>query len=225
MWPVWEQVLHIYAGQKDYAQLISFSEKALDIFPNQAPAYYFNGVGYNETGKYDDALASFQQALMMSSKSPHLRYDIFNESGKAYFHLKQYDRSDKAFEEAMKINASEPLVLANYIQCLAARGEHLDKAKDLATRLVKITPDNAGAEDALAFVLYKMKDYKTAKNWLKKAMQHGGQNNPVVLERYGDVLFQTGDAAQAVEYWQKALDNGGKPELLKKKVKERKLVE
>jgi tetratricopeptide (TPR) repeat protein len=225
VWPVWEQVLNIYAGQKDYAQLIAFSEKALDIFPNQAPAHYFNGLGYNETGKYEDALASFQQALMMSSKNPPLRYDILNETGKAYFHLKQYSRSDEAFEEALKINASDPLVLANYSHYLAARNEHLDKAKDLATRLVKIAPDSAAAEDALAFVLYKMKDYKAAKEWLEKALQHGGANNPAVLEHYGDVLFQTGDAARAIEYWQKALNNGGKPELLKKKVREGKVVE
>ncbi|TAK33679.1 MAG: tetratricopeptide repeat protein [Saprospiraceae bacterium] len=225
VWPVWEQALNIFAGQNDYAQLIAFSEKALEIFPNQASAYYFNGLGYNAMGKYDDALASFQQALMMSSKNPQQRYAILNETGKAWFYLEKYSRSDEAFEEALKINANDPLVLMNYSHFLAARNEHLDKAKDLATRLVKAAPGTAGAEDALAFVLYKMKDYKTAKDWLEKALQHGGQSNPVVLEHYGDVLFQTGNTAQALEYWQEALENGGTSELLKKKVKEGKLVE
>ncbi|MFQ5446534.1 MAG: tetratricopeptide repeat protein [Saprospiraceae bacterium] len=225
VWLVWEQVMHIYAAQKDYSQLITFTEKALDVFPNQATAYYFNGLGYNATGKHDDALTSLQQALMMSSKNPRRRYEILNETGKAWFYLHKYSRSDDAFEEALKINANDPLVLANYSQCLAARNEHLDKAKNLATRLVEVAPENAGAEDALAFVLYKMKDYKMAKDWLEKAMQHGGVNNPVILERFGDVLFHTGDATQAVEYWQKALDKGGKSELLKEKVREKKLVE
>ena len=228
VWLVWEQILYIHAENKNWPELVKTSEKALDIFPNQAMAQYFNGLGYNNTDEARDAVSSLQQALLMSGKNARLRYDIFNELGKAYFHLKQYAKSDEAFEEALQLNPNEPNVLKNYSYCLAARpsaAESLAKAKELAGRLNSLAPDVAGNEDALGFVFYKMKDFKTAKSWLEKAMQHGGENNPSVLEHYGDVIFQLGDSTSAVQYWQKALELGGKSEFLEKKVKEGKMYE
>ena len=224
-WPVWEQLLYIYAEKKDFKNLVKMSEKALDIFPNQATAYYLNGAGYNGHGEYRDALSSLQQALIMSSRNPRLRYDVLNETGKSYFHLKQYPKSDNAFEEALKINTKDPVILKNYSFYLAVRGEQLDKAKDLAAQLNKSAPDHPISLDAMAFVLYKMKDYSAAKEWLDKALQAGGQEDPIVLEHYGDVLYQLGNTTEALTYWQKALDKGGDSEFLERKVKEGKMVE
>ena len=224
-WPVWEQLLYIYSEKKDYKNLIKNSEKALDIFPNQATAYYLNGAGYNGQGEYKDALNSLQQALIMSSRNARLRYDVLIETGKSYFHLKQFAKSDNAFEEALKINGKDPIILKNYSYHLAARSEHLDKAKDLATQLNKVAPNHPVSLDAMAFVLYKMKDYPNAKLWLDKALQSGGQDDPVVLEHYGDVQFQLGNATEALQYWQRALEKGGDSEFLERKVKEGKMVE
>ncbi|MCB0518756.1 MAG: tetratricopeptide repeat protein [Lewinellaceae bacterium] len=230
VWAVWEQLLYIYADQQDYANLAKYSEKALDIFPNQATAQYLNGLAYNGTEKYKDALGSLQQALLMSGNNSRLRYEILNEMGKTYFYLKQYDRSDESFEEALQLNPNEPLVLRNYSYHLAARpngatSEQLAKAKQLAEKLNDLAPNLPAHEDALAFVFYKMKDFNSAKSWLEKAIEHGGSNNPSVLEHYGDVLFQMGNAASAVEYWQKAVEAGGKSLLLKKKAAEGKMYE
>lgn len=224
-WPVWEQTLYIYSDKKDYKNLVKVSEDALDVFPNQGTAYYLNGVGYNGQREYREALNSLQQAMMMSSRNARLRYDVLNETGKSYYHIKQYDKSDKAFEEAMTINGKGPEALKNYSYFLAARGEQLDKAKDLATKLNKIAPKHPISLDAMAFVLYKMKDYSNAKQWLDKALETGGDSDPTILEHYGDVQYQLGNQTEALQYWQQALDKGGASEFLEKKVKEGKMVE
>lgn len=224
-WPVWEQLLYIYADKKDYDNLVDQSEEALDIFPNQATAYYLNGVGYNGIGKHNDALNSLQQAGIMSGRNPRLRYDILNETGITYFHLKQFAKSDKAFDDALAINPKDPVILKNYSYHLALRGEALDKAKNYATQLNKVAPNHPISLDAMAYVLYKMKDYDNAKQWLDKALQTGGNEEPNILEHYGDVLFQLGNATEAIQYWQKALDKGGNSTFLERKVKEGKMVE
>ena len=224
-WPVWEQLLYIYAEKKDFDKLIETSEDALDIFPNQATAYYLNGAGYNGKGEYREALNSLQQALIMSSRNPRLRYDVLIETGKSYYYLKQFAKSDNAFEEALKINDKDPVILKNYSYFLAARGEQLDRAKAFATQLNKSAPDHPISLDAMAFVLYKMKEYDQAKQWLDKALERGGNEDPIILEHYGDVLFQLGNTTEAQQYWQKALDKGGDSKLLEKKVKEGKMAE
>lgn len=229
VWAVWEQMLYILADNKDYDELVDASEDALDIFPNQAVAYYLNGAGYNGKGEYQDALSSLQQALIMSSRNPRLRYDVLNETGKSYFHLRQYAKSDNAFEEALKINDMDPVVLKNYSHYLAARpnanAEVLEKAKTLATRLNEVAPNHPVSESALGFVFFKMKDFTQAREWLDKSLGHGGGADPTILELYGDVLFQLGQETEAVQYWQKALDQGGDSKILKKKVSEGKFFE
>lgn len=211
--------------KKEFEKLIEASNDALDVFPNQATAYYLNGAGYNGTGEYRDALSSLQQALIMSSRNPRLRYSVLIETGKSYFHLKQYAKSDNAFEEALNINDQDPLILKNYSYYLAARGEQLDKAKKMATQLNKVAPNHPVSLDAMAFVLYKMKDYAAAKDWLSRSLELGGNNDPTILEHYGDVLYQLGDQTEAIQYWQQALDKGGDSEFLEQKVKDGKMVE
>jgi len=46
-----------------------------------------------------------------------------------------------------------------------------------------------------------------------------------VIEHYGDVLFQLGDIAEAIEQWEKARDLGEASELIDKKIADRKLYE
>lgn len=230
VWLVWEQLLYIYAERKDYDNLVKESEKALEIFPNQASGYYLNGLGYSGQGKYKDALGSFQQTLLMTAKNPVMRYQALVGTGNAHFHLKQFPQSDKAFEDALQLNPNEPLVLSNYSYCLAARpngasAEQLNKAKELATRLNELAPNHPGHLHSLAFVLYKSKDYKGAQSLLTKALEAGGDNDPATLELTGDVLFHLNKAAEAVGFWQKALEKGGNSPLLEKKITDRKLYE
>ena len=57
---------------------------------------------------------------------------------------------------------------------------------------------------------------------VKKAVNVDG-NSPTILEHYGDVLFQLGQEAEAVQYWQKAQEKGNKSPLLEKKIMDKKL--
>lgn len=155
VWAVWEQVLYIYLDKKDYQNLVSTSESALDLFPNQAIAFYFNGLGYNGLHKPNDAMGSLQQAVVMTAKNPMLRFKVLREMGESQYQLKKYPQAEKSLNEALLLNAKDP----------------------------------------------------------------------VSLERLGDVQYQLGKTNEALLLWQKAMEHGGKSELLQRKVLEGKLVE
>jgi tetratricopeptide (TPR) repeat protein len=229
VWSVWEQVLYLLAIKQQWAELATRSENALDLFPNQAWAQYFNGLAYTRMDRHQDALSALQQALLMCGKNTALRYQVLDELGVAYFQLKQYERADAAFEEALQINPKGTSAMANFSYCLAARpragSEQLEKAKSLALQLNALAPDVALHEDALAFALYKLKDYATAQQWINKAMQHGGEASARILEHCGDILYQLGQPTEALQYWQKARQNGGKSASLDKKIAEGKPLE
>ncbi len=222
---VWEQVMYIYTEQEDYLALENITERSFDYFPNQAKAYYFNGIANAQLGKNKAAINSWRQALMMSRKNPTLQQDIYYRLGLTYYGLRQFDKSDKAFDKALELNPDNVMLLNNYSYHLAKRGEKLQQAKEMAEHCNKLRPDNASFQETYGWVLYKLKDYEGAKSWISKSIDNGGNNFPSTLEHFGDVLFQLGDTDQALEYWQQARQKGAKSELLDKKIADKELYE
>jgi len=222
---VWENLLFAYSELKDYDNLVKTSEEALDLFPNQATLYYLNGLGYSGKKKHREAIGSLQQAIFMAGKNNWLKFNIYSLLGSEYFSLKQYQQSDNALEEALKLNPKDALALNNYSRHLALRGKQLNKAKKMAALSNELAPNTANFQDTYGWVLYKMGEYKTAKEWIGKALESSGKNDPIILEHFGDVLFQLKEESEAVSYWQEAMEKGSKSELLQRKIAERKLFE
>jgi len=221
---VWEQMLYIYVDLKDYKNLVKESENALDLFPNQATVHYLNGLGYNGLGENKAAVSSLQQALIMSNKNPRIQFLSHAVLGKTYNELRQYDRSDKSFDAALKLNPKDPVVLSSYgVQLAQREGGDLEKARQMAETANDLAPNKPSIQDAYGQVFYALKDYKNAKKWLSQAVENSGEKDADILENYGDALFQLGEQDLAVSYWQKALEQGAASTELERKIAEKKL--
>ena len=70
-----------------------------------------------------------------------------------------------------------------------------------------------------------MKEFEEAKEWIVKSLKNGSDKSPVVVEHYGDILYQLGKINEAVIQWNLAKSLGGGSELIDKKIKEKKLYE
>ena len=222
---VWEQVMYLNFELHDFDALLKTSNDALDLFPNKAKAYYLNGIANSEKGNYDDAVDGFQQALMMSARNERMQADIHGRLGEVYHNSKKYTKSDKSFEKALKLNPDAYTILDSYSFHLALRGENLEKAQQMSKRSIELKPNEPRLQDTYGWILYKMKKFDGAKEWLDKALKNGGESMPTLLEHYGDVLFQLNDKEQALLYWQKAQEKGSTSELLEKKITDKQLYE
>jgi len=221
---VWEQMLYILADLKDYDALVKESENALDLYPNQAAIFYLNGLGYSGQEKHKDAVNSLQQALLMAGRNPRLKFQSHLLLGKEYNSLKQFERSDKNFEEALKLNPQDPVVLNTYSLALTEREDaDFAKAKEMSATANDLLPNRPGFQNTYGQALYRLKDYKNAKKWLAQAVENSKEENAVFLENYGNVLSQLGEEAAAVAAWQKALTLEGSNAELEKKIADRKV--
>src|SRR5215469_12673359 len=75
------------------------------------------------------------------------------------------------------------------------------------------------------WILFKQKDYASARQWIEKALVDDKTNSAVKSEHYGDIMFYLGNVDTAVENWKKAKANGDQSPLLDKKINERKYIE
>jgi len=218
----WQNLLflEIQAGMAD--SVIVHAEQALELFPNQSMVYYFNGLAHLQKKNYREATQTLEQAKKLSAGNPNLLGEIDSMLGDAYNALKDDERSDKAYEDALALNPNNEYVLNNYSYFLSLRKTNLDKAEKMASLLIKNSPDNAAYLDTYAWVLFQLAKYKEAKKVMEKVMTLG-KLNEVHYEHYGDILYQLGDIDGAVVQWQKAKSMNGSNEVLNKKINSRKI--
>jgi len=221
---VWENLLYLETQLEQYDNVIKHSESALELFPNQSMIYYFNGFAHMRRRHYPEASASLEQAKKLSSANPKLVAELNGMLGDTYNAIKAYDKSDKAYDEALSINPNNDAILNNYSYYLALRKVNLDKAEKMSTLLIKNNPNNPTFLDTHAWVLYSRQKYREARKIMERAISTGNAT-ATHFEHYGDILFQLGDITGAVEQWEKARGLNANSEILNKKIANRQIYE
>jgi tetratricopeptide (TPR) repeat protein len=221
---VWENLLYIEVQLEQYDNVIKHSDVALEMFPNQNKIYYFNGLANLQTRHYQEAIVALEQAKKLSSSNPKMVAELNSLLGDAYNATKAYDKSDKAYDDALAADPANEAVLNNYSYYLALRKTNLEKAEKMSSLLIKNKPDNPTYLDTYAWVLYSRQKYKEARKVIERAISTGNAN-ATHFEHYGDILFQLGDVTGAVQQWEKARGLNANSETLNKKIANRKIYE
>lgn len=221
---VWQNLLYLETKLEQYDNVIRHVEDALEVFPNQGMLHYFSGFAHLRKRNFPEAVFSFEQAKKLISNNTALTAEINSMLGDAYNALKQYDKSDAAYEASLATKPDNDIVLNNYSYYLSLRKQNLDKAEKMASGLVKKYPDNPTYLDTYAWVLFAMEKYKEAKKVMERAIGTG-KANATHFEHYGDILFKLGDVEEAVAQWEKARGTNANNETLNKKIANRKIYE
>jgi tetratricopeptide (TPR) repeat protein len=222
---LWAQLLQIDSELSQADSMIVHSEQALELFPNQASLWLYNGMGYAQKKKYQNAVDAFEEGKKLAGANQELKNYFNIQLGDNYYYVKEYTKSDNAYDEVLKIDRNNDHVLNNYSYFLSLRKERLTDAKSMSERLVKKYPTEATYLDTYAWVLYMLKEYDNAKKYLEIAIENNGGNNGTIVEHYGDVLYQMGEKAKALDQWKKAQKLGDASEFIDRKVSEGKLYE
>lgn len=225
VYQVWQQVFFILSELQRYTELEKTTTEALELFPSQPIIYFFNGVANNQLHAYTKAVDILNIGRVLVIDNTPLKVQFYSSLGDAYNNLGKFTESDKAFDEALKLDSKNVYVLNNYSYYLSLRGAELEKAKKMALLANTLDPDNASYQDTYAWVLYKAAEYAEARKWIEKAIANSGEENGVLLEHYGDILYKLGETGKALEYWNKALGKEDTTELLPKKIADKKLYE
>lgn len=222
---VWSQLLQVDYNLGDYEGLLKESNEALELFPTQPVIYLFNGLANMQLKKYEDAIAILKSGLVYSNRDKQLTTQFYSSLGDAYNFVKKHKESDDAYEKALGLDPENSTVLNNYAYYLSLRKEKMDTAEEMSKKSNELEPGNSSFEDTYGWIMYQQGKFKEAEKWIAKSLKSSPVPSGVVLEHYGDALWQTGDKQGAKEYWNKAKSAGGGSELLEQKISSGKLVE
>src|SRR5690606_12335757 len=123
---VWQNLIYLEIKLNQFDNVIRHADEALELFPNQGMLYYFVGYAHLRKRNYTDASAALEQAKKIISGDNNLLGEINGMLGDTYNSLKQYEKSDKAYEDALGLNPNNDVVLNNYSYFLALRKANLE---------------------------------------------------------------------------------------------------
>ena len=224
---VWQNILSLDMDLKDYDSAIVHTDRALETFPNQSMLYYYRGVSYLIQKDYENAIKAFNAGKAFTARDNNMKSFFHGQLGDAYNSMGDHEKSDASYEEALKAKPDNDHVLNNYSYFLSLRKKDLNKALSMSSKVVEAYPTNPTYLDTHAWVLYMMEDYEGAEKYLKIALDY--EPSAVIVEHYGDALFQLGRIDEAISHWKKARemsnDESTDRDTLDKKIADRKLYE
>ncbi len=218
---VWSQLMYVESELQDYKSLAEHSSEAMELFPNNPLPYYFNGFSNIQLQKYDAAIKSLEDGIEFVYNNNPLLLEFYTNLGNAYNSVKNYAKSDEAYDDALKVNPDDASTLNNYAYFLSLRKEKLDKAEKFSRRSNELSPNNRSYIDTYGWILYQQGKYKEAEEWLGRAVKMGSKS--AISEHYGDVLYKLGRKEEALKYWMDAKSAGDNSVTLDKKIVDKKL--
>lgn len=146
----------------------------------------------------------------------------YNMLGDMYYGAGDLKKAYSAYDNSLFFFPDNAATLNNYAYFLAENKGDLERARDMSRKAIDQAPDNDTYLDTYAWVLFRLGDYKEAREYQAKAIELAEERKDTgadLYEHYGDILFMNHEPEQALEYWEKALDLEPDREVLKKKVK------
>lgn len=222
----WQQLLNIAMKGEDLPEVIRICTACMELFP-EAPEYYFYlGIAYYQQAKYQEALNTYYAGLnIIPKENPGLKSDFYGQIGDIYYQMKQMDQAYKAYDEALKYNEQNVVVLNNYSYFLSLEKKDLKKAERMSAQCIKLEPDNATYLDTYAWIFFVQGNYTLAKIYIENALEKDKTKSAELVDHYGDILFMNGDKEKAVEQWKKAKEMGKTSEILDRKIAEGQYIE
>ena len=227
---VWIQSYILDAEIEDYDHLIRISKNGIEKNPKEIFGYFYNAVANQQLKHYQAAADVLDKAFELQSKadatkfSPQLKLQMLISLGDVNFELKNFERSDSAYEAALEIDPNNATVLNNYAYYLSERDDKLEKAERMSKKSNLLVDNNSAFIDTYAWIMYKMKNYSEALDWMEQAMLIAdSQDRPELLTHYGDILYKLGKEDKAIEQWRKAISKGGDKDALETKIKSKKI--
>ena len=221
---IWNRYLILGIELKEYDRVYKNGMRAIELHPIQPTLYLFSGFAASYKKEYETAITLFNKGLNYVVNNKPLKAEFYNYLGDSYHFFGNDKKSDECYEKSLELIPDNVVVLNNYSYYLSLREKDLEKAERMSKQCVELSPNQPTYQDTYGWVLYKLKRFNEAREWLKKAAE-GDSKSPVITEHYGDVLYQLNLKKEALEYWKKAKNSGGDSELLNKKVREGVLYE
>jgi len=196
----WVYLSSVFLGKNKFDEVAKILETAVRILPEDYRVNFFLGISYSRLGRPLDAARVLERARQINPKE----VDAIAQLALVYDGIRRFEESDALYEEALRLDPANPLVLNNFAYSLAERNLQLDRALTMSRKAVDADPNNPSYLDTIGWIYYQLGSYKEAERYVKEAIAKG-EVNAVVYEHLGDIYYKLNQKDLALEQWNLAL--------------------
>ncbi|NVJ85169.1 MAG: tetratricopeptide repeat protein [Algoriphagus sp.] len=219
-------ILNSFGENADLQGLEKYTILGVDEFPKGPEFWFYDGVVKSALKKDSVAVLSLQEALNLNQgQNTQLNQVAYGSLGSSLYNLGEIDSAFHYFDKALELNPNDEQVLNNYAYFLSLEKRDLEKAKQMAEKVVRKFPENGTFLDTYAWVLFQLGEYQEAYEYMEKALKFESEPSGTLLEHFGDILYHVGQKAEALSYWQKAAESSEASEKLPLKIRDKKYHE
>ncbi|MCK9300539.1 MAG: tetratricopeptide repeat protein [Bacteroidales bacterium] len=218
---IWQDYLGLNLEEGNQEQIRRICQEALVYFPGEAEFWYYLALTYSIEQNHEEALNAYKQCL--ENADPNNRpfiSNILGYMGDIYHQKDDTVRAYAHYEQALEFNPDNHLVLNNYAYFLSLDESDLSKAEKMSRRSLDFQPTNSTYLDTYAWVFFKQEQYRLAKIYIQRAIEHSKEPNVELLEHYGDILWFNNETEAAVEQWKNAAAMEGASDILQQKARQ-----
>jgi predicted Zn-dependent protease len=229
----WLYLLQYYSNSNDDATAHQIAKEAVEAIPTNPVILFYAGMISLVKDEKEESLSYILEMVKNTNYSDSTLTEINATAHALLVDLylidkKNYPKAVEACEMALTLNPANPIVLNNCAYVFALQNEQLDRAEQLSSKSLEYEPMNVSFLDTYAYILFKQQRYEIALFFIEKAIEYNkaGEENAVIFERYGDILYFLNKQETALEMWGKALElTKDTNELLEQKINTKKYVE
>ncbi|MFZ4597022.1 MAG: tetratricopeptide repeat protein [Terrimicrobiaceae bacterium] len=185
-----------------------FAQEAEKSFPDSVEFTLYRAIAHSEQNEHEDAMKAFEQVVVQAgiSRPDLLDAEFYFTYGVAAEKAGRIAKAAQIFLKSIELDPERSAKACNYLGYMwADRNENLDEAEKLIRRALAFEPNNGAYLDSLGWVLFRKGRFEEALTELLRSTAALEQPDPVVLDHLGDTYEKLGRIAEAVLYWQKAL--------------------
>ena len=190
------------AGKID--QAVKLATAQLSGTPDDRTAYFTIADIHARAKQWKESSEALDKVEGLSSKPED---KVFLEDYRANLAQKQklYDQAKMEYRKALALDPQSASIKNDYGYMLADRGEQLDEAVSMLKSAVEFDPQNGAYLDSLAWGYFKQGQYALAEDLERKAVARM-PNDPTLRDHLGEIYSKNGKLAQAIDEWQKSLN-------------------
>lgn len=185
------------------APLSTLCETLEKTHPDDPRAWSISGDVQYLGNRPQQALEKYRKCLQLKPKV----FSVWENTLSILRDANQYDELLRVSEQAIDAFPNKPQAYLFYGIAATEKGQYDEAIGALDQATLMAGPNTAlrlDLVDQTGLVLIRKKEYPAAIAKYENALAKGGDKHPGLLEHYGDALFYKGDAAGALQFWQKA---------------------
>ncbi len=170
--------------------------------------------------RFSAAATTYSRALTRVEKPERRHWRLLYYRGISYERVKDWDRAEKDFLQALELSPDQPVVLNYLAYSWLEQMRHLQQAEEMLLKAVELRPHDGFIVDSLGWAYYRLGQFDQAVIYLEQAVELHPEE-ATINDHLGDAYWRTDRRHEARFQWRRALGFG--PEDGQKPVIEQKL--